>query len=104
MKFIKGEIKISCPRHPEEYVMKVCKRPSSHPMLICMDCAMEDPDFIKKNKLVIQPIEKYFSEIVERIEEVNTDSTLRRENMPKFVKEFYENYYSKNDHFLDLIA
>ena len=85
MKFIKGEIKIPCPRHPEEFAMKVCKRPSSHAMLICMDCAMEDPDFIKKNKLLIRPIEKYFSEIVEKIEGVNSDSALRREKMPKFV-------------------
>lgn len=58
LRFAKGEVMIPCPHHPGEYIAKVSTFDKTSPKLLCLECIMENPDYIKSNKNHIVPVEQ----------------------------------------------
>ena len=102
-RFKKGEIKIKCEQYPDEYIVKVCTTDPEKPKLMCLECIMDNPDYVKNHKKSIVPIERYLSDTVDKFEEMRTNKNAKLDSMPKNIKDFYDNYYRIRDTFKDCI-
>jgi protein-arginine kinase activator protein McsA len=70
LRFAKGEVRILCPHHEAEFIVKVCSSDGKPPKLLCLECIMENPDYVKSHKSNISPVEIYLSELVDSLEEM----------------------------------
>lgn len=103
IRFLKGEVKIPCPHHEGEYIVKVSTSDKNKPKLLCLECIMENPDYVKSHRLLISPVESYLSDLVDSLEEMREGKQAKIDQMPKNVREFYDNYYRIRDTFKDCI-
>lgn len=101
VKFRRGEIKINCSIHEDEPIVKVAQIKGEAPTFLCLECLIEKTDFVKNNKSVICSIEKYFSDLVQTIENLRDNRQEKIDSMPKIAKTFYDNYYTIQDSFKD---
>lgn len=102
LRFKKGEVRIECPDHQDEYIKKV-STVGKKVKFFCLECLIDNPDFIKKHKERIISIEQYFSTIMDEIELLRDGREEKIESMPSHVKNFYDNYFTVRDTFKDLI-
>jgi WD40 repeat protein len=103
IRFKKGEIRIQCAEHPEETVAKVAQV-GKDVRLFCLECLLDNPDYIKKHKQRIISVEQYFSNVLDDVELLRDNREDMIEHMPSHVKNFYDNYYTVRDTFRDLTA
>lgn len=68
-----------------------------------LETILDDPDFVKHNKDNIISIEKHFSKILKRLEEVDYEKKDLQKKMPEYVKTFYDNSERVTEGFGDLI-
>lgn len=103
LRFKKGEVRIECKNHEDEYIKKVSAI-GKDIRFFCLECLIDSPDFIKKHKERLVSVEQYFSTILDQIEELRDSREEKIDMMPSHVKNFYDNYYTVKDTFKDLIA
>ena len=103
VRFVKGEVRIPCPHHEGELIVKVSSADKNKPKLLCLECIMENPDYIKSHKNSIGPVEAYLSDLVDSLELMREGKQALLDKMPKKVRDFYDNYYSVREAFKDCI-
>lgn len=101
IRFRRGEIRIRCKIHEEEDVVKVAQIKGEKPTFLCLECLIEKTDFVKNNKSAITSVERYFSNMIDKIEELREGRQEKIDSMPKIAREFYDNYYKIQDTFKD---
>jgi hypothetical protein len=68
LRFRKGEVRIPCSKFEDETIVKVCIADPEKPRLMCLECIMDNPDYVKTHKKSIISVEQYLSEIVDSFE------------------------------------
>ena len=57
IRFKRGEVRIPCEKYPEENIVKICTTDKENPRPMCLECIMENPDYVKNHKKNIISVE-----------------------------------------------